>query len=131
VTWLAQHAVDTHKSNQWTFKFGANWKRPYGPRSSISGLPDHPVVPITSGDALAYAKWAGKDLWAEADWEFAACGGLDGTEFAWGDDLSPVGRQMANAWQGVFPRGNPKLDGYERTLPVTAPPLRTTMASAT
>ena len=95
---------------------------PTGPRSSISGLDDHPVVHVAYRDALAYAKWAGKDLPTEAEWEFAARGGLDGAEFAWGDELTPGGKQMANTWQGAFPHENLKLDGYERTSPVTAFP---------
>jgi len=82
-------------SQWWLFKFGANWRRPYGPRSSISGLDDHPVVHIAYRDAEAYAQWAGKELPTEAEWEFAARGGLDGAEFAWGDELTPGGRHMA------------------------------------
>ena len=109
-------------SQWWTFKFGANWRRPCGPRSSLSGLNDHPVVHVAYSDALAYAKWAGKDLPTEAEWEFAARGGLDGAEFAWGDQLTPSGKQMANTWQGTFPHENLKLDGYECTSPVTAFP---------
>jgi formylglycine-generating enzyme len=109
-------------SQWWNFRFGANWKRPYGPRSTIAGLNDHPVVHVAYADALAYAKWAGKDLPTEAEWEFAARGGLDGVEFAWGDELTPSGKQMANTWQGAFPHENLKIDGYERTSPVTAFP---------
>jgi sulfatase modifying factor 1 len=118
-----KHPVDMDNWTQWwAFKFGANWKRPYGPRSSIAGLNDHPVVHITCRDALAYAQWAGKDLPTEAEWEFAARGGLEDTEFAWGDELTPGGKQMANTWQGAFPHENLKLDRYERTSPVTAFP---------
>ena len=119
-----KHPIDDmdNWSQWWAFKFGANWRRPCGPRSSLSGLNDHPVVHVAYSDALAYAKWAGKDLPTEAEWEFAARGGLDGAEFAWGDELSPGGKQMANTWQGAFPHENLKLDGYERTSPVTAFP---------
>ena len=102
-----KHAVDLRDwSRWWNFKFGADWRRPTGPRSSISGRDDHPVVHVAYRDAEAYAKWAGKDLPTEAEWEFAARGGLDGTEFAWGDEFTPGGRQMANTWQGAFPLEN-------------------------
>ncbi len=109
-------------SQWWSFKFGADWRHPLGPGSSIRGLDDHPVVHVAYPDALAYARWAGKSLPTEAQWEYAARGGLEGAEFAWGDELTPGGRHMANIWQGAFPFENTAEDGFERTSPVASYP---------
>ncbi|HKD52648.1 MAG TPA: formylglycine-generating enzyme family protein [Steroidobacteraceae bacterium] len=115
------HRVDLADWSQWwRFRFGAYWRRPSGPGSSLAGLEEHPVVHVAYRDAEAYARWAGKELPTEAEWEFAARGGLDGAEFAWGDEFTPAQRHMANTWQGDFPRENTRADGYARTSPVTA-----------
>ncbi len=111
--------VDIRNSyNWWVYVSGANWRHPRGPASSIKKLGDHPVVHVAFEDAEAYAKWAGKELPTEAEWEFAARGGLDGAEFVWGDELTPGGKHLANTWQGEFPYENRNEDGYEWTAPV-------------
>ena len=102
----------------WHYVQGADWRHPYGPASSIDGKDDHPVVHVAFEDALAYAHWAGKDLPTEAEWEFAARGGLDGAEFAWGDEFTPDGRYMANTWPDEFPWLNLEEDGFTGTAPV-------------
>jgi formylglycine-generating enzyme required for sulfatase activity len=104
--------------NWWTYVAGADWRHPRGPQSSLQGLWDHPVVHVAYEDAEAYAKWAGKELPTEAEWEFAARGGLDGAEFTWGDELAPGGKPHANFWQGEFPWQNLLEDGFEWTAPV-------------
>ena len=105
-------------ANWWQFVPGADWQHPYGPESSLDGLEEHPVVHVTFDDAEAFAKWAGRELSTEAEWEFAARGGLDGADYAWGDVAEPGGKLMANYWQGQFPWQNLLMDGWERTSPV-------------
>lgn len=109
-------------SKWWTLLKGACWRRPYGPKSNIQSLDDHPVVHVTFEDALAYARWVGKDLPTEAEWEYAARGGMDAAEYAWGDELTPGGVHLANTWQGAFPHENLREDGYDRTSPIRSYP---------
>jgi len=109
-------------SQWWEFCLGADWRHPTGPASSLEGLDDHPVVHVAYGDALAYAQWAGKRLPTEAEWEFAARGGHEARDYAWGDELAPGGEMLANYWQGLFPYSNTLDDGWERTSPVKTYP---------
>jgi formylglycine-generating enzyme required for sulfatase activity len=104
--------------NWWRWTRGADWRHPEGPDSSLHGRERHPAVHVAYEDAEAYASWASKELPTEAEWEFAARGGLDGAEYAWGDEFMPRGKPMANTWQGAFPYENTLEDGFERTSPV-------------
>jgi sulfatase modifying factor 1 len=115
----ASRPVDLrHIGNWWAYVPGTDWRHPLGPHSSLAGLDDYPVVQISYEDAEAFAGWAHADLPTEAEWEFAARGGLDGAEFVWGSELMPNGRFMANIWQGEFPWQNLCTDGFEGTAPV-------------
>lgn len=111
-----------HIHQWWELMAGADWRHPQGPGSSIAGLEDHPVVHVAYADVEAYAKWAGKQLPTEAEWEWAARGSLDDTEFAWGNELAPGGKHRANTWQGEFPWQNLAEDGYVGTSPVGSYP---------
>lgn len=103
----------------WDFRFGADWRHPLGPESSIDGLEDHPVVHVAYNDAQAYADWAGKALPTEAEWEYAARGELAGRRYPWGDALlGEDGGWRCNVWQGVFPARNDLDDGWLTTAPV-------------
>src|SRR5215831_14621362 len=109
----------------WRYTAGASWKHPEGPGSGVQDRLDHPVVHIAFEDALAYAQWAGKRLPTEAEFEFAARGGLDRNKYVWGDEFRPDDKWMANIWQGRFPYENTCEDGYRATAPVGSfPPNR-------
>jgi sulfatase modifying factor 1 len=102
----------------WDWQAGADWRHPDGPASTLNGRERHPVVHVAWEDVTAYATWTAKAIPTEAEWEFACRGGHDGWPYAWGQELAPKGRMLANYWQGEFPWQNLALDGYERTAPV-------------
>jgi len=107
----------------WSWIPGAQWRHPEGPESTLNGREKHPVTQVSHADAAAYAEWADKALPTEAEWEYAARGGLDGATYAWGDELEPRGRLMANTWHGEFPWQYEPVDRFDRTSPVgTYPP---------
>ena len=110
----------------WRWQPDASWRAPQGPGSSWETIADHPVVHVGWEDASAYARWAGKDLATEFEWEHAARGGLVGRDFAWGDELSPGGAVLADTWRGPFPWRSEDPDGFDRTAPVELPGQRAT-----
>src|SRR6185436_9613763 len=120
---MTESAVELNDPLQWwEYKFGSNWKQPDGPGSSIKGKDDYPVVIVSFFDAEAYAKWAGKRLPTEAEWERAARGGKDQQKYVWGNEFRPGDRWMTNIWQGEFPVNDAAEDGHHGPAPVKSYP---------
>jgi len=115
-------AVAVHGTEWWRVIEGASWQHPEGPGSDITMRSNYPVVQVSWNDVVAFAKWAGKRLPTEAEWEFAARGGLEQMTYPWGNELTPNGKHLCNIWQGEFPTTNTAEDGYTATCPVDAFP---------
>jgi formylglycine-generating enzyme required for sulfatase activity len=118
-----EHVTGRNDAGQWwSFVPGASWRHPDGPGSDIIGRHDHPVVQVAWEDAAAYARWLGRDLPTEAQWEYAARGGLEGARYTWGETYRPDTGWLANSWQGAFPAGDTGADGHQGTAPVCSFP---------
>ncbi len=117
---LRRNARRPERTPWWCGVEGTMWSRPEGPGSTLDGRGDHPVVHVSWNDAAAYAAWSGKRLPTEAEWEYAARGGLEQQRYPWGDELDPAGRYRCNIWRGTFPTKNTAADGYRGTAPVDA-----------